>query len=907
MTKVLIIAAGVVLFVGMMLLRPLPERTLSLRASIGEVDDPNARDEMEFLIQRDPVANAIPMGIRRLERQFAKSIPTREQLALAKGEAVQALVWTERGPFNVGGRSRVLAADVAHPGTLLAGSVAGGIWKSTNDGSSWRLTFSPDQIFTTSCIAQDVRPGRTNTWYVGTGEFRGSTTNDTRWGSFYRGDGIYKSTNNGDSWTILPSTVSGTPQTTDTFDFIWNVATNPANTTQDEVYAATWNGIYRSTNGGSSWTQVQASDSGLVNTQGYTTDVAITSTGVVYAATKQAGVPKIWRSPDGATWTNIAPSNFPTSTGRIVFGLAASNPNVLYVFIESANTTPASSGHQLWKYVYISGNGSGSGGTWENRGGNLPSGFNTQTGYDQIVQVKPDDENFVLVGGTDLYRSTDGFASSTNTTNIGGYNFYPNGNHHPDLHSGAFKPSDPTVYYSGNDGGIQRANDIRVTPMVWTTLDSGYNVTQFYSIAISPDSGDYAIAGGAQDNGSWLGTQPGMSSWRMVSGGDGTVVELAPISDDRVYTQSQSGPLYRQSRAGGSTSSFNPSGATRQLFVNPIALDPNDSRILYYGAGKTTTPTMWSGLWRNSNAPSGTSSAGWTALTATDVGTVSGWTRAVSCIGISKANNPNVVYFGTTDGLVKRVDSANAASPTVTDVTPPGLNGGTAQGGFVRCVAVDPTNSNKALVAFGNYNFQNLWYTTNGGASWSDVEGNLAGPTGPSIRWATIFYVGNQLNVFLATSIGVLMTNQLNGSSTVWAQAAANDIGNILIAYLDYRPSDRTLAVGTHARGAFTTQVPLPTGVEEQSQTPQAFRLEQNFPNPFNPTTKIRFAVGDSGPVLLKVYDVAGKEVATLVNEQLPAGRHERTFHAAGLASGLYFYQLRSGNSVATKKMTLVK
>jgi hypothetical protein len=367
--------------------------------------------------------------------------------------------------------------------------------------------------------------------------------------------------------------------------------------------------------------------------------------------------------------------------------------------------------------------------------------------------------------------------------------------------------------------------------------------------------------------------------------------------------------MQRQTRSGLNLTNINPSGATRQLFVNPIALDPNNSRLLYYGAGKSTAPAMHTGLWRNSDAPNATSTAGWTALTATNPGTISGWTRATSCIGISTTNNPNVVYFGTTDGIVQRVDSANA-TPVVRNITPPGLNGGTAQGGFVRCVAVDPTNSNTALVAFGNYSFRNLWYTTDGGATWTDVEGNLAGDAGPSIRWATIFYIGNQLNIYLATSIGVLMTNQLNGTSTVWSQAAAAEIGNVLIAYLDYRPSDRTLAVGTHSRGVFTTQIPSsPTRVDETT-APTQFSLEQNYPNPFNPTTTLSFVIGSQTAasfVSLRVFDVSGKEVVTLVNENLAAGRHERTFAADGLASGVYFYRLTAGAFSATKKMILSK
>ena len=905
MRRIRMVVVGPAAFIGLMVLYAIQPRVPFLPAAIGDGDDAHARDELEFLIQRDPVANVIPLNIYRAERQFAKSIPTREQVALAKGYSLQQLVWTERGPSNVGGRTRVLAADVANPGTLIAGAVAGGIWKTTNDGASWRLTLSPSQIHTTGCIAQDTRPGKTNIWYVGTGEFRGSTTNNTRWGAFYRGDGVYKSTDNGNSWSILPSTVSGTPQSTEAFDYVWNVATNSANTTQDEVYAATWNGIYRSTNGGTAWANVQPSDSSLVNTSASSTDVVVTSTGVVYARTEVSGAQRIWRSPDGVNWTNIAPATFPTGAGRIVFGPAPSNPNVVYVFVESANNTPATAGHQLWKYTYVSGNGSGTGGVWENRGGNLPSDLSTQAGYDMVVHVKPDDENFVLIGGTNLYRSTNGFSSSATTTTIGGYPYWPQGPHHPDLQSGVFKPTNPLVYYSGNDGGLQRADDITMPgTMVWTTMNNGFNVTQFYSVAISSDSGDHAIVAGAQDNGSQATLLPGMSAWDMVSSGDGTVVEMGSVADDRFYTQSQSGPLYRIDRSGSSFVSFSPSGSTNAQFVNPIALDPNNSRILYYGAGRSTAPTMASGIWRNDDARTATSTLGWTALTATDVGSA----RRVTVIGVSKENNPNVLYYGTTDGVVKRVDNATTAAPTVTDVTPPGLNGGTTSGGFVRCVAVDPTNSSRALVAFGNYDFQSLWYTTDGGATWSDVEGNLAGPSGPSIRWATIFYLGNQLNIFLGTSIGVLMTTSVNGTSTIWAQAAANEIGNILIGYLDYRASDRTLAVGTHARGVFTTQLPAgPNDVEHNVGTPERFSLSQNYPNPFNPTTTITFEIPSPEFVSLKVHDMTGKEVMTVANEQLPSGKYRRAFSADRIASGTYVYTLRAGRYRASKMMIVVK
>ena len=278
------------------------------------------------------------------------------------------------------------------------------------------------------------------------------------------------------------------------------------------------------------------------------------------------------------------------------------------------------------------------------------------------------------------------------------------------------------------------------------------------------------------------------------------------------------------------------------------------------------------------------------------------------------------MYIGTTDGIVRRIDNAESATPTGTDVTPPGLDGGTAQGGFVRCVAVDPVNSNRALVAFGNYNFRSLWLTTDGGSTWSDVEGNISGVSGPSIRWTTILYVGDQLNVFIGTSIGLLMTNKLQGDSTVWMQAAANEIGNVLISYMDYRESDRTLVVGTHGRGVFSTQIPsTPLSVKPTSTAPQQFVLEQNFPNPFNPTTTIRYTLPTSSKVKLTIYDIHGKEVATLVNEEQSAGWKEVQWNtndvshqnAGGLASGVYFYRIDAvGNGKVfseVKKLMVVK
>jgi len=239
----------------------------------------------------------------------------------------------------------------------------------------------------------------------------------------------------------------------------------------------------------------------------------------------------------------------------------------------------------------------------------------------------------------------------------------------------------------------------------------------------------------------------------------------------------------------------------------------------------------------------------------------------------------------------------------VSYVPPPGLNAGTAQGGFVRCIAVDPTNSDRALVAFGNYNFPSLWYTTNGGVNWTDVEGNLAGPSGPSIRWATMFYVDGQLMVFLGTSIGVLSTTTLSGGSTVWMQEAGSEIGNVLIAYMDYRPSDNTLAVATHGRGVFTTRFLPLTDVGDRG--PAAVSLSQNFPNPTMGPTTITFELPRAAAISLRLYDVSGREVAVLADGPRAAGRHVVSVAVERLAPGTYHYMLKALGTVETRRLVV--
>ena len=250
----------------------------------GTEDDPEARLEQEFMILRDPVAKQIPPNIFRLEQEFAKNLPKRigNKVNKANGSSeAESLTWTSRGPNNVGGRTRALGIDIrttTPPNvTIIAGGVSGGLWRSTNDGSTWNPVTFPSQLHSVSCLAQDLRIGKQDIWYSGSGEGAGNSASGGN--AYFLGDGIFKTTDNGKTWNQLPSTVSNSPQSFNSdFDIIWNMATDPSNSSEDELYAACLGSIQRSSDGGTTWNRVRGAYAGSDHT-----DIQVTSTGIVYA------------------------------------------------------------------------------------------------------------------------------------------------------------------------------------------------------------------------------------------------------------------------------------------------------------------------------------------------------------------------------------------------------------------------------------------------------------------------------------------------------------------------------------------------------------------------------------------------------------------------------------------------
>ncbi len=902
-----------------------PKITLkaAVKAALGTKEDPQARLRYEYLRLRDPKTGNIPQKIRQKELKFASTLPVRESnYILTKSAnpdkaAVVSTNWQLRGPYNVGGRTRALGIDITNENNIIAGGVSGGMWRSTNGGTTWTKKTEPDQLHSVTCLVQDTRSGHTNTWYFGTGEYRGNSASGDGDNAFYLGDGVFKSMDGGISWTHLTGLSDKSPESFDyAFEIIWNVAIDISNTVEDEVYAAAYGVIYRSVDGGSNWTPVLYAEN--PNDARYT-DVAITSDGVVYATLGSGDVTKqgIWRSTNGMDWTNITPVGWPPSYKRIVLSIAPSHENIVYFL---GDTEPyGTNNHSLWRYEYISGDGSGSGGSWTNLSANIPAegGFNgnfdSQSSYDLLIKVKPNDENTVFIGGINLYRSTDGFATTSNTTWIGGYHpdndsnaNYPN--QHADQHALIFYPSDNNKVIAGHDGGLSWTNDISASAVEWQLLNNGYYTTQFYTCAIDySENADNIILGGMQDNGTyWVNNGDPETNWSDLFSGDGAYCAIGEGTNIKYfYVSAQNGQIYRLSSTNPvyNWAKVDPEGGQDYIFINPFVLDRNNSKIMYLAGGSV--------IWRNTDLTAipiynmNPTSVNWTELTNSSVAS-----GDVSTLDVS-TTPANRLYYGTSEGEVYRLDGANSGDPTPINIT-----SATFPGGYISCVAVNPENSDEVIAAFSNYSIISLWHSSNAGASWQNISENLeqnpdGSGNGPSVCWAEILPTDLGTIYLVGTSTGLYSSINLNGPSTVWAQEGATTIGNVVVDMIDSRTTDDLVVVATHGNGMYSSNV-LVSIKENPEYIVSDFQLKQNYPNPFNPSTTIKYQIPEATSVILKVFNIQGKEIATLVNSDHTPGNYSVSWNGQDrfgqpVASGTYIYQIKAGKHQASKQMVLMR
>ncbi len=883
--------------------------------------------EQEFMKTRNPQTNEIPDNIKAKQLAFVSTISKNQ-----KSDRNQS--WTHRGPFNVGGRMLCVAYDIADETHMLAGSASGGMWQSNNSGGSWEKVTPAIGEQSATCIAQDKREGKTATWYYGTGEILNTTNRNvsTNVRTIGVGDGIFKTTDNGNTWQPLPSTQGGNPGIlADVFQGVWKIIVDPTEMEKDIVYAACYGAIMRSEDGGESW----AITLGDLTNKSFATDIAITSAGVLYAALSsystsimrpvKAGV---WRSEDGLNWTEITPETFPDVFRVMELAIAPSNENIVYLMSERPSEVHVpysgifNSDNTFMKYTWSDADGSG---TWEDRTDGMygrgkgdflsyPNALISYGGYTFVLEVKPDDENVVFMGGMSLFRSTNGFADTLQTMWVGGDPYDMDSIHwlHPDQHGMAFLPSNPDVLTMACDGGIVTTEDCMADTIYWNRLNSQLATSQFYSVTIDHASGENDfILGGLQDN-TWYftPTDDPAEFW--------TIVDLyydgfsSKVADNNEYAilAAYSGNIW--------TIKFDEDMHTKDVyyqtpdtllsFYNPIigsnpafpfycnfALDPNNNETLYL-------PTINS-IWRKDNIKAAASdtnlrNVGWNQLNNISL------SESVEITALTLSDNPaNKLFFGTNDGHVYRVDDAHTGDPPAVEIT--GAN--FPFNGYVACIDVDEDSADKLFVVFSNYGIQSVFYSDDAGSNWTHVSGNLeeypdGSGNGPSLRWVKSLTYDENTVYFAGSSVGLYSSTSLDGDNTVWIHEGPETIGTIMVDMIDARSVDGYTAIATQGNGIYSTFYDASAAIDESSNIQQQNSIS-NSPNPFQNQTTLSYELTQGGIANIDLFDMNGRLVKQLFGGQKQQGSHTLILDAGELSKGIYFVKLNINGRTAVQKI----
>lgn len=727
----------------------------------GEDEDLKERDRPDLaFIQEYEMTMDPKLGYPPLERRLLAFNDIKQKLSSRVNEfaAVSNLEWQERGPSNVGGRTRALMFDPNDPDAkrVWAGAIGGGLWYNndiTNAQSKWQNVGDMMANMAISSLAYD--PQNTDIFYMSTG--LGYTSD-------IQGDGIFKSTDGGATWDQLATTASNSD-----FHFVQKIAVTSSST----VIATTRTGIFRSTDGGTNWTNVKEGKMG---------DIEVTSNNVVYVTEGYANFSGgIYRSTDdGQTWTDITPDD----SKRIEIESAPSNPDVLYAVADGGSGTT----DVAWFKKSLD-----AGTTWQDI--EIPNYVNQdcsvsndhftrgQAFFDLILAVHPEDPETVVVGGIDLHKTTDGGLSWDGVSYWTGS--YCDDYVHADQHEIVFRPGYPNEAIFGSDGGVSYSADIgSSTNPEFDERNYGYNVTTFYAAAAKNEVNSSYFLAGAQDNGTQQFTEHGFGSTREATGGDGGYCFIDQ-DDGNIQITSYVFNSYRLSQDGGLSFISISDDQSSGRFINPTEYD-HETKILY-GAGGTDEFT------RITNIDAVPSNLGTLSV---DLGG-----RQITTIKKSP-NIANRLFVGVRvnggEGQIYKIDNANSATPTTTNIT--GSYTG-SHGGWVSSIDVGASDD-QLLATFSNYGVSSVYETMDGGANWTDKNDNL--PDIP-VRYG-LYNPENRDQVLIATELGVWSTNDISATNPDW-EPTNSGLANVRCDMLKYRPSDQLVVVATFGRGLYTTNV----------------------------------------------------------------------------------------------------
>ncbi|MGH2574535.1 MAG: T9SS type A sorting domain-containing protein [Ignavibacteria bacterium] len=784
--------------------------------------------------------------------------------------------WTSIGPNNIGGRSLCLAFSPLDTGTIYIGAASGGLWKSNTGGlgaSAWTLINTGYPSLAVSSIAIDS--ANPNIMYIGTGENYGYQYSlnglDVRVTRGMYGIGVLKTTNGGSTW------FKSLDWSYNNQRGVWRVIFNPRN--RNVLYAATSEGVWKTNNAGANWFQVlnylMAMD---LEINPIDTSVLYVSIGNLTNNVPLANVGVYKTTNSGATWTELAgglPQNW---TGKTTIELYKGNPNFVYANVSND-----------FSYVgyYTS---TDAGNSWSLRNSSIPVGV--QGWYNQAHLVKPDDPNTIVAGTIDVVKSTNGGLSFVTKSN---WSLWVTGPTppgdpespspqfaHADHHEFYSNPRDPNKLYCITDGGLYRSNNFGET---YYSCNGGYVTSQFYAGFANSRQDSIFCIGGMQDNRSAF--YQGTVAWYKTFVGDGFWCAVNSQNHNICYTEYTYGSISKSFNGGVSWSGISPPGggsSSQYCFAAPYIACRSNPNIMYVGGISIYKSVVGGGSWQG---PYG--SFGGAKVLSMD----------------ASATSTDTLYCGTIP-----TGSVQAAIHRSVDggLTWTNISGGLIPNRYPIDIHVDPNNSRIVYVTFGGFGSGHVFKTPNSGVNWVNISDNLPDLPHQCVVVDPLYpqnvYVGNDLGVYVSTTGGLAWYEYRNGMPYAL-------VFDLTVVY-----PNRHIRATTHGSGIYErslVQNPL-TGIISNNQIPKEFKLYQNYPNPFNPVTKIKFDVpksailsGAKNLILLKIYDILGREAATLVNEQLKPGTYEVDFNGTGYSSGIYFYNLVTNDFAETKKMILVK
>jgi hypothetical protein len=731
--------------------------------------------------------------------------------------------WGNQGAGFSTVSGRVTALATTPDGTWFAGTADGGVWRSYDQGQTWKAVFDSMPTLSIGAIAVDPRDG--SVW-VGTGEANESTDS-------YAGTGVYRSFNDGRSWQRVGDDSSGNnPIDSHT---VYRIAF----TGRGVAYAATNSGLFRYSPRSGQWTQVlgatvfppydwQVTDVAVVpGTNGHDVIAAIGWHGP--GNTENNG---FYESTDrGHTFSKVTITGAINASdqGRTTFAYSADGTR-LYAVVQSLSAL-ATGQESVLQGVFVStGSPASVAGPWtligdENTLGchfALPQGCSSGTGsalpvgsgygvgvqawYNSVLTVDPNDPNHVYLGLEEVFQSNDGGSTWTAVSPYWNYNFACDATNpptcpnvtHPDQHAAMVTDGKVVI---GNDGGVYSRPLSDTGSGDWSDLNATLRTLQFYDARAGSVPGGTAVFGGMQDNGSSITTNTSAESDE-AAGGDGFSVVVDPQNGNNIAGEYTDGTLY-SSTDGGHTflEPVSPTCVAQSIFLPAVRPDCDPSaRFWTPFVQDQQNPNTWliggRYVW--------VSTSGWTS-TCTD--TACSWTPVFdtgagnSVTALTSANNGSIIYAAW-------VTSGNPG---------PSFNRGVATnyGGtwhqlsmtglplrYIAGVTVDPSNPAHAYVIFNGYSRRfvpgggvgHVFETWDGGSTWTDISGNL-----PDIASDTLVLSGGRLA--LATDAGVFTALEGQGANTSWSRLGEG-LPNVVVDDLTQGPNGYIYAA-THGRGVW--------------------------------------------------------------------------------------------------------